>query len=87
MSIDPKALCLMHKQVQDTSHLVALHDSLAWERDQYDSATTVQQQQFWSRCMESKQREIETEFKFLGMTPTADLPKFTHDELLAELMS
>jgi len=67
----------------DTSHLVALHESLARENARLDAATTPKETAFRRHCIAMKKREIASEFAFLGMN--AILPEMSDDDLLAAL--
>ena len=70
--------------MKDTSHLVALHESLSREQSRLASAT-VADREFRQRCIDSKQREIESEYQFLGIESTDSLAEISDDDLLAEL--
>ena len=71
--------------MKDTSHLVALHESLSRERSRLASAVKVADREFRQRCIDSKQREIESEYQFLGIESTDSLAEISDDDLLAEL--
>lgn len=73
------------KTMRDTSHLVALHESLSRERSRLESSTTQKERDFRTHCISVKQREIDAEYEFLGMTPGSELAKISDDDLLAEL--
>lgn len=70
---------------KDTSHLVALHDSLSRNRAFLADAKNDQQRAHFQRCIESKQREINSELRFLGMPTAEEFDAISDDELLAEL--
>lgn len=71
--------------MQDTSHLVAIYERLERERSRLKAATTCREAEFRARQIKSAEKELEDEYKFLGMTPTNELPQLSDDELLAEL--
>lgn len=68
----------------DTSHLVALHDGLARERERLASATTEAERALRRVWIEQREREIASELAFLGMD-SAPLPELSDDDLLREL--
>ena len=71
--------------MKDTSHLVALHESLSREQSRLASAT-VADREFRQRCIDSKKREIESEYQFLGMESTDSLlAEISDEDLMAEL--
>lgn len=71
--------------MQDTSHLVALQERLANERERLSQATTAAektQRQVWVSQVE---RELDGELKYLGL-PSQALPSDMDDDtLLSEL--
>ncbi len=72
--------------MKDTSHLVALHESLSRERSRLASAVKVADREFRQRCIDSKKREIESHYQFLGMESTASLrAEISDEDLMAEL--
>ena len=71
--------------MQDTSHLVALYESLERERARLNAATTLLEAEFRSHNIMQKKKEIEEEYKFLGMTPTEELTQISDEDLLREL--
>lgn len=73
--------------MQDTSHLAAIMDRMDRERQRMNQATSTREREFRAHQVRMAEKELEAEYKFLGMTTTADLPKLTDDELLAELMA
>lgn len=73
--------------MQDTSHLVAIHERIARERARLNAATTAREAEFRALQISQAEKELEAEYEFLGMIPTADLPEMRADDLLAELES
>ena len=69
----------------DTSHLVAIYERLERERARLKAATTSREAEFRAVQITQAEKEIEAEYKFLGMTPTAELPEMSADDLMAEL--
>lgn len=67
----------------DTSHLVALHESLDREKVRLAAARTEKEFAFRTHCIAMKNKEIAAEFEHLGMNETIDI---SDDDLLAELM-
>ena len=70
----------------DTSHLVALHESRDRENARLAAATTEKERIFRLRCIAMKNKEIDAEYKFLGMNPVEDTCNLSDDDLLAELL-
>jgi hypothetical protein len=70
-----------------TSHLVAIIDRLEREINRLKSAKTSREAEFRARQIAQAEKELEDEYKFLGMTPTSELPEISADDLLAELSS
>lgn len=65
-------------------HLAALEFRLSNERGRLAQAKTVREIEFRKAQVESCEREIAGELKFLGKQ-TGPVPDLTDDELLAEL--
>ena len=70
--------------LRDTSHLVALHEGLARERERLSSARNERERIMRQVWIAQREREIASELAFLGMD-SAPLPAMTDDELLREL--
>jgi len=73
--------------MRNTSHLVALHESLNREQHRLTVARNQKEREFRQHCIMMKQREIDAEYKFLGMPPKDEIEKISADDLLAELMA
>lgn len=71
----------------DTTHLVALIDGLARERERLASAKSGGERRLRTVLVAQREGEIESEKAFLGMVPDADLPAMTDAELLRELFN
>ena len=69
----------------DTSHLVALHESLSRNRMWRDLAENTAAREYFQRQMDYKQREIDAELKHLGMPTFDEFDAISDDELLDEL--
>jgi len=69
----------------DTSHLVAIYERLQREKARLSAATTSCEVDFRSREVKAAEKELEAEYRFLGMTPTAMLDEISDDDLLSEL--
>jgi hypothetical protein len=65
----------------DFSHLDALQSRLLNERARLNKATTRKEREMRAAWVMQCEKEIESEYKFLGITPMTD------DELLAELLA
>lgn len=70
---------------QDTSHLVALMQSLSQERKRY-AAATGQQKELRAVWVFQLEKEVAAEEKFLGFAQI-EMPEMTDEELMAELMA
>jgi hypothetical protein len=70
----------------DTTHLVALHESLDREKQRLAEATSDKERAFREHCICQKKKEIAQEYKFLNMTPDEELPDISNEDLLAELL-
>ena len=69
----------------DTSHLVAIYERLERERARLKAATTSRDAEFRACQIAQAEKELEAEYRFLGMTPTAELPEVSDDEIFREL--
>ncbi len=70
----------------DFSHLDALQSRLHREVSRRDAATNTNERNFRIREIESCEKEIAAEYKFLGIKPVT-IDDILDDELLAELNS
>lgn len=71
--------------MKDTTHLVALYDGLAREKQRLLEAKTVQESALRTVWVSQKEREIAREMEFLG-TAADDLEPLSDDDLLAALL-
>ncbi len=71
--------------MKDTSHLVALQTGLSHEKARLAAAISTQEIAHRTVWVKQYERQIEDEYVFLGMTPTAELPEISEEDLLAEL--
>jgi hypothetical protein len=72
----------------DFSHLDALQGRLAREQDRLANAKNENERNFRIREIASCEREIASEYKFLGINPISlDDILMSDDELLAELQA
>lgn len=71
----------------DFSHLDALTDRLARETDRLAKARTANEREFREREIASCKREIDGEYRFLGIEPLTLDEIMSDEELLAELMA
>ena len=69
--------------MQDTNHLVWLHESLHREKARIALAKSETERRLRTVWAEQKQREIEAEMRFLGMS--SEPVNLSDDELLREL--
>jgi len=69
--------------MQDTNHLVCLHESLHREKARIALAKSETERRLRTVWAEQKQREIEAEMRFLGMS--SEPINLSDDELLREL--
>lgn len=70
----------------DTSHLVALHEGLAREKQRLAEAKTTKERELRQVWIAQREREIAKEMEFLGMTAEDKLTTLSDDELLNELL-
>lgn len=73
--------------MSDTSHLVALLDNLSSQKVRLEAATTQHEKDFRIFMIAQLQKEVDSEYKFLGMTSSFDLGEINDDDLLDELNS
>lgn len=67
----------------DTSHLVALENSLSNERQRLKEAKSDKERQFREHNIEMIKKEIQGEYEFLGISKdTAELLTLSDDEVL-----
>lgn len=71
----------------DLSHLDALRDRLARETERLSKAETENERSFREREIAACKKEIDGEYKFLGIKPLTLDEVISDDELLAELQS
>lgn len=69
----------------DTTHLVALMTRLSHEREYLAAEKTEGGKALRKVWIMQIEKEIEAEYKFLGMVPDSELPELTDDELLEML--
>jgi hypothetical protein len=73
-------------KMADTSHLVAIQQRLASERERLANATTEAEKQQRAVWVAQVEREEVAELEFLGMTGEP-LPEMSDDDLLAALLA
>ena len=71
----------------DTTHLVALQQGLSHEKDRLAKAKSEKEIALRTVWVKQYEREIEAEYKFLGMAPSSVLDSISDDDLFAELMA
>lgn len=69
----------------DTSHLVALHNGLAHEKDRLSKAKTDSERAIRTVWVKQLEREVADEYTFLGMAQDSELETLSDDDLLAAL--
>lgn len=71
----------------DTSHLVALHESLGRERIRLAQSKTPQEREMRRVWLAQKQKEVDAELKHLGLSTAEEFDEISDEELLRELSS
>lgn len=70
----------------DFSHLNAIQDRISREKSRVATAKTEAERAFRVRQVEAAEKELAAEYKFLGISQTADDVDMSDEELLAELV-
>lgn len=70
----------------DTSHLIALSEGLAHERQRLSTAKTPQERELRTVWVAQREREVADEMRRLGMSTTVD-EEMSADDLARELMA
>jgi hypothetical protein len=72
----------------DFSHLNAIEGRIYREKARLMAATTENDRAFREREIKAAEKELATEYRFLGISPVSlDKITLSHDELLAELLA
>lgn len=69
----------------DTTHLVALHEGLAREKERLAAAKATAERELRTVWVAQREREIAKEMEFLGIPATVECT-LSDDELLNELL-
>lgn len=70
----------------DTSHLTALHNQLVRAKDRLAKEKAEAGRQLRRVWIAQIEKEIENEYKFLGVQSSSALPEMSDDDLMNELM-